>query len=107
MVFGLPREQHWQRDMLAGARIEPVAVGCWKNYVACTGRVDPMLLAMAQPWTEVEILPVHTSVVNLDPVGIGYYWLSWIRIRMLYTDPDPAVLKLTSICNFFLFFVNF
>jgi len=72
--------------MLARAQIEPVAVGCWKNHVACTVRLGgPMLLAMGQPWTEVEmeILPVHTSVVNPDLVGIVYYWLSWIRICIL------------------------
>jgi len=31
------------------------------------------------------------SVADPDPVGSVYYWLSWIRIRILYTDPDPYI----------------
>jgi hypothetical protein len=39
------------------------------------------------------------SDVDMDTVGSIYFWLSWIRIqiRILYTDPDPAALKLITI----------
>jgi len=38
-----------------------------------------------------------SCVADPDPVGSVDYWLSWIRIRMLYTDPNPAALKLITI----------
>ena len=49
-----------------------------------------------------------TSVADPDPVGSVYYRLSWIRIHILYTDPDldPAAFKLITICNLFLLFSN-
>jgi len=45
-----------------------------------------------------------TNVADPDPVGSVYYWLSWIRIRISYADPDPAALKLITLCNFNYFF---
>jgi len=31
-----------------------------------------------------------------DPVRSVYWWLSWIWIRVLYTEPDPTTFKLTK-----------
>jgi len=42
--------------------------------------------------------------IQLDPYTTS---LSWIRIRILYTDPDLAAFKLITICNFFLLFLTF
>jgi len=33
---------------------------------------------------------VKSSVSDQDLVGSVYYWLSWIRILILLSDPDPA-----------------
>jgi len=40
------------------------------------------------------------SVVDPDPVGSVYYWLSWIRKLCTDLDPDPAALKMIIIWTF-------
>ncbi len=41
------------------------------------------------------------SVVDPDPPGPAFIWLSWIRIRIgnVDLDPDPGAWKLTKICK--------
>jgi hypothetical protein len=40
---------------------------------------------------------LFTSVVDPDPHGVAFIWLSWIRIRIGNAEPDPGALKFTKI----------